>query len=312
GDSPGMNACVRSVVRTAIYHGNRVFGIKRGYQGMIDNDIEEMHLDSVGGIIKLGGTILYTARCREFLKKEGREKAFKSLKKNKIDSLIVIGGDGSFRGLYDFINEFSIQGIGVPGTIDNDLYGTDYTIGFDTAVNTALEAIDRIRDTAQSHNRLFLIEVMGRHSGYIAVYTGIGGGAEDILIPETLTDIKGLTEKLKKGHKRGKKSSIVIVAEGDEAGNAFEIKKKIEKLVNWEIRVSVIGHVQRGGNPTALDRLLASRMGYESVLAIMKGQSGKMLGIVNDQVNLVLLKDTWTKKKKIHPSYIKLAEILAT
>ncbi len=311
GDAPGMNAAIRAVVRTGIYYGNKIFGIKRGYQGMIDKDIEELNLSSVGGIIKYGGTFLQTARCKEFLTKEGRKEAYNNLKKIGIKSLIVIGGDGSFRGLYEFIREFPIQGIGIPGTIDNDLYGTDYTIGFDTAVNNALDAIDKIRDTATSHSRLFIIEVMGRHAGYIALYTGIGSGAEDILIPETISNLRALCKKLEAGAKRGKKSSIIIVAEGDEAGNAFAIKQKIEKLVDWEIRVSVLGHQQRGGAPTAFDRLLASRLGYEAVLAIMRNENGKMIGIVDNKVKLTPLKDTWTKKKKIDKAYLKMAEILA-
>ena len=312
GDSSGMNAAVRAVVRTGIYHGNTIFGIKRGYEGLIDGDIEELSLSSVSNIIKYGGTVLLTARCKEFFTKEGRSKAYDNLKKYGIDSLIVIGGDGSFRGLHELINEYDIQGIGVPGTIDNDLYGTDYTIGFDTAVNTALEAIDKIRDTATSHSWLFIVEVMGRNSGYIGLYTGIGGGAEEILIPETDSDIEGLCKKLEAGHRRGKKSSIIVVAEGDEAGNAFDIKKKIETLVDWDIRVSVLGHQQRGGSPTAFDRLLASRLGYEAVLAVMNGENDKMIGLVHNTVALTPLKETWTRKKGIDESYIKMAEILAT
>ena len=312
GDSPGMNAALRSVVRTGIYHGNKIFGIKKGYRGMIDGDIEELNPSSVSNIIKHGGTFLKTARCKEFCTKDGREKACNSLKKYGIESLIVVGGDGSFRGLHEFINEFSVQGVGVPGTIDNDLYGTDYTIGFDTAVNTALEAIDKIRDTATSHSRLFIVEVMGRTSGYIGLYTGIGGGAEEILIPETDSDIENLCKKLDSGHKRGKKSSIIVVAEGDEAGSAFDIKKKIEKLVDWNIRVSVLGHQQRGGSPTAFDRLLASRLGYESVLAVMNNVNDKMIGLVHNDVVFTPLHDTWTKKKQIDKTYVKMAEILAT
>jgi len=312
GDSSGMNAAVRAVVRTGIYHGNTIFGIKRGYEGLIDGDIEELSLSSVSNIIKYGGTVLLTARCKEFFTKEGRSKAYDNLKKYGIDSLIVIGGDGSFRGLHELINEYDIQGIGVPGTIDNDLYGTDYTIGFDTAVNTALEAIDKIRDTATSHSWLFIVEVMGRNSGYIGLYTGIGGGAEEILIPETDSDIEELCKKLEAGHRRGKKSSIIVVAEGDEAGNAFEIKKKIETFVDWDIRVSVLGHQQRGGSPTAFDRLLASRLGYEAVLAVMKGENDKMIGLIHDTVTLTPLEETWTRKKGIDESYIKMAEILAT
>jgi len=311
GDSPGMNATIRAVVRTGIYHGNKISGIKRGYEGMIDGDIEELHLSSVSNVIKYGGTFLKTARCKEFYTKEGRAKAHANLKKFGIDSLIVIGGDGSFRGLHEFTNEFSIQCIGVPGTIDNDLYGTDYTIGFDTAVNTALEAIDKIRDTATSHSRLFIIEVMGRTSGYIGLYTGIGGGAEEILIPETVSDIEKLCKTLKVGRKRGKKSSIIIVAEGDEAGNAFDIKKKIEQLTNYEIKVSVLGHQQRGGSPTAFDRILASRLGYEAVLAIMKDESDKMVGMIHNTVALTSLEETWSKKKGIDEDYLTMADILA-
>jgi 6-phosphofructokinase 1 len=307
-----MNAAVRAVVRTGIYHGNTIFGIKRGYEGLIDGDIEELSLSSVSNIIKYGGTVLLTARCKEFFTKEGRSKAYDNLKKFGIESLIVIGGDGSFRGLHELINEYDIQGIGVPGTIDNDLYGTDYTIGFDTAVNTALEAIDKIRDTATSHSWLFIVEVMGRNSGYIGLYTGIGGGAEEILIPETDSDIEGLCKKLEAGHRRGKKSSIIVVAEGDEAGNAFDIKKKIETLVDWDIRVSVLGHQQRGGSPTAFDRLLASRLGYEAVLAVMNGENDKMIGLLHNTVTLTPLEETWMKKKGIDESYIKMAEILAT
>jgi len=312
GDSSGMNAAVRAVVRTGIYHGNTIFGIKRGYEGLIDGDIEELSLSSVSNIIKYGGTVLLTARCKEFFTKEGRSKAYDNLKKFGIENLIVIGGDGSFRGLHELINEFPIQGIGVPGTIDNDLYGTDYTIGFDTAVNTALEAIDKIRDTATSHSWLFIVEVMGRNSGYIGLYTGIGGGAEEILIPETDSDIEELCKKLEAGHRRGKKSSIIVVAEGDEAGNAFDIKKKIETLVDWDIRVSVLGHQQRGGSPTAFDRLLASRLGYEAVLAVMNGENDKMIGLLHNTVTLTPLEETWTRKKGIDESYIKMAEILAT
>ncbi len=312
GDGPGMNAAIRSIVRTGLYYNYKVFGIYRGWQGLIDDKIKELTSRDVGGIINKGGTILQTARSKEFMTYKGRKKAFENMKTHNIKSIVVIGGDGSLRGLLDFINEFKIQGIGLPGTIDNDLYGTDYTIGFDTAVNTALQAIDKIRDTATSHQRLFLVEVMGRNSGCLAEYSGIGGGAEDILIPETITDIKKICNTLKKGHKLGKKSSILVVAEGDEAGNAFEIKKKIEKLVNWEIRVSVIGHIQRGGSPTALDRVLATCMGYEAVLAIKKGETNKMVGITNNQPILTPLKITWTKKKKTNKSLVKMLEVLNT
>jgi 6-phosphofructokinase 1 len=279
---------------------------------MIEGDIQQLHLSSVSNIIKNGGTFLQTARCKEFFSKKGRQKAYEQLKHHSIETLIVIGGDGSFRGLHEFINEFSIQGVGIPGTIDNDLYGTEYTIGFDTAVNTALEAIDKIRDTATSHSRLFIIEVMGRHSGYIGLYTGIGGGAEEILIPETHSDIKEICKKLKEGHKRGKTSSIIVVSEGDEAGNAFEIKEKIENFMKWDIKVSVLGHQQRGGSPTALDRLLASRFGYETIHAVMNNESDKMVGMMNNTIMLTPLEETWKKKKAIDTANLTMAEVLAT
>ncbi len=311
GDASGMNATLRAVIRTGIYYENKIYGIQRGYQGLIDGKIQELTLSSVSNIIKNGGTFLQTARCKEFYSTDGRKKAYENLKNHGIESLIVIGGDGSFKGLNELLNEYPIQGIGVPGTIDNDLYGTDYTIGFDTAINNALEAIDKIRDTATAHSRLFIIEVMGRDSGYIALFTGIGAGAEEILIPETFSDLKGLCEKLDKGHKRGKKSSIIIVAEGDEAGNAFDVKSKIENLVDWNIKVSILGHLQRGGSPTAFDRLLASRLGYESILSIMNNENKKMIGMVNNNVKLTPLEETWTRKKQIDNAYIKMAEILS-
>lgn len=311
GDAPGMNAAIRAVVRTGIYHGNTMFGIKRGYQGMIEGDIEQIDRYFVSNIIKDGGTVLQTARSSGFLTKEGREKAFKSLKRFGIDSIVVIGGDGSFHGLHQLIEEFPIQGIGVPGTIDNDLYGTDFTIGFDTAVNTALEAIDKVRDTASSHSRLFIIEVMGRTSGYIALYTGIGGGAEDILVPEAPLAIPKLVEELENQHKAGKQSSIIVIAEGETAGGATEIKTAIEKVINWDIKVSVLGHVQRGGSPSAFDRVLASRLGYEAVIAIMNNETDKMVGMVNKAVTLTPLQDTWTKKKEMDMTYLKMNEVLA-
>ena len=311
GDSPGMNATLRAVVRTGIYSGNKIFGIKNGYQGMIDGDIEELNLSSVSNIIKYGGTFLKTSRCEGFYLSEGRKKAYENIAKYGIESLIIIGGDGSFRGLHIFATEFSIQCVGIPATIDNDLYGTDYTIGFDTSVNTALEAIDKIRDTATSHSRLFIIEVMGRNSGYIGLYTGIGGGAEEILIPETVSDIEQLCKKLEAGRQRGKKSSIIVVAEGDEMGSAYDIKAKLEQLDSWDIKVSVLGHQQRGGSPTALDRILASRLGYEAILAIMKGENDKMVGMINNTVVLTPLEETWKKKKAIDREYITMAEILA-
>jgi len=312
GDAPGMNTALRAIVRTSIFYGNKIFGIKRGFQGLIEDDFIELDLSSVSGIIKEGGTFIQTARCDEFYKEDGRTKAYDNLKKHGIDTLIVVGGDGSFKGLHALITEHPVKGIGVSGTIDNDLYGTDYTIGFDTAVNTALEAIDKIRDTAKSHSRLFIVEVMGRTSGHIALHAGIGGGAEEILVPETYSDIEKLCKKLEAGQKRGKNSSIIVLSEGDEAGNAFKLKEKIEKYINWEIRLSVLGHQQRGGSPTAFDRMLASRLGYGAVMAAMADENDKMVGIVNNELKLTPLEETYTIKKKINNEFIKMAEILAT
>ncbi|MEM0467462.1 MAG: 6-phosphofructokinase [Candidatus Thermoplasmatota archaeon] len=312
GDAPGMNAALRAVVRTSIFNQCKIFGIKQGYQGMIDGNIDELTLSSVSNIIKSGGTFIQTARCQDFFSNEGRKKAYENLVRYGISHLIVIGGDGSFRGLHEFLSEYPIRGIGVPGTIDNDLYGTDYTIGFDTAVNTALEAIDKIRDTAASHSRIFIIEVMGRNSGYIGLFTGIGGGAEDIIIPETTTDINAICRQLELGRKRGKKSSIIVVAEGGAVGNAMTVKQEIEKYADWDIKVSILGHIQRGGSPTAFDRVLASRLGYEAVLALLRGESDKMVGMVNNGVILTPLQDTWMKKKSLDMDYIRMAKILAT
>ncbi|MGF3584554.1 MAG: 6-phosphofructokinase [Thermoplasmatota archaeon] len=311
GDAPGMNTALRAIVRTGIYYGNKIFGIRRGYQGLIEDDFIDLDLSSVSGIIKEGGTFIQTARCDYFYREEGRAKAFDNLKKHDVDTLIVIGGDGSFRGLHTLVNEHPVRGIGVPGTIDNDLYGTDYTIGFDTAVNTALQAIDKIRDTATSHSRLFIVEVMGRTSGHIALYAGIGGGAEEILIPETYSDIEKLCKKLEMGQKRGKKSSIIVVSEGDEVGDAFKLKEKIENYVDWEIKLSVLGHQQRGGSPTAFDRMLASRLGYGAVIAAMADENDKMVGIVNNELKLTPLEETYTVKKGINNEFVKMAEILA-
>jgi 6-phosphofructokinase 1 len=312
GDSPGMNAALRAVVRTALYHGHNIYGIRKGFEGLINDDIIEMNASSVSNIIKDGGTMLLTARSQDFFTKQGRDIAYNNLQKHGIQSLIVIGGDGSFQGLHKLLTEHQIQAIGIPGTIDNDLYGTDYTIGFDTAVNTALQAIDKIRDTATSHSRLFIIEVMGRNAGYIGLYTGISGGAEEILIPETDSNIQQVCNHLKQGVKRGKNSSIIVVSEGDEAGNAFELKEKIQNLINWEVRVSILGHQQRGGSPTAFDRILASRLGYEAIQAINNDHSDIMIGVVNDTITYTSLEDTWTKKKGINYQLITMASILSS
>jgi len=312
GDSSGMNPAIRSVTRTALHHNIPVFGIQRGYQGLIEDDIIELSSRSVSNIIKAGGTILQTSRSAAFHSQEGREQAYQNLKSRDINALIVIGGDGSFHGLDLFCQEHpDIQGIGMPGTIDNDLNGTDYTIGFDTAVNVALDAIDKIRDTATSHNRLFLIEVMGRHAGYLALYTGIAGGAEEILIPETITDLKQIALDLDSGRKKGKKSSIVIIAEGDEAGGAFHIKEELQTHIDWDIRVSILGHLQRGGSPTAADRILASRLGYYAVQSVLEGSSRIMVGIINDYPSITPLEETWASKKTINPTDLTISTILS-
>ncbi len=280
GDAPGMNACVRAVVRTAIHYGIQVFGIRKGYKGMIDGEIEELTSRSVGGIIHRGGTFLMSARSERFRTKEGRQKAYDQLKKHDIQALVAVGGDGTFTGAKIFSEEFDIPTIGLPGTIDNDLSGTDYTIGYDTAINTAMKAIDMIRDTAAAHERLFFVEVMGRDAGFIALRSGIAAGAEDILIPEIKTDLEALSTKLESN--RHKNSMIVVVAEGDDAGHAYDIAKFVEKKhPEYDIKVTVLGHLQRGGSPTCSDRILASQLGMQSIKAIMQGKKDVMVGIVN-------------------------------
>ena len=292
GDSPGMNACIRAVVRTGIYHGLEVFGIKNGYNGLINDEIEIMDSASVSNIIQRGGTILKTARSREFMTKEGRQKSFENLKKHQLDAMVVIGGNGTFTGANVFINEFNFPIIGAPGTIDNDLYGTDNTIGYDTAVNTVVDAVDKIRDTASSHNRLFFIEVMGRDAGFIALRSGIAGGAEDILVPETVTYIDELVEILEKGFRKNKKSGVIIVAEGDDAGGAFDVARKVkEKCPNYDTRVTILGHIQRGGSPSAFDRILATRYGVKAVELLMKKRYGNMVVLEGRKMNFAHLEN---------------------
>lgn len=313
GDSPGMNAAVRAVVRSGIYYGLEVYGIERGYKGLITGDVHLLGARSVSGIINQGGTIIYTARCKEFLEVEGRAKAAQTLKEHQIEGLVVIGGDGSYRGALALHAEHGIRCIGLPGTIDNDIGGTDYTIGYDTALNTAMEAIDRIRDTAQSHDRLFYVEVMGRHSGYLAMMSGIAGGAEDILVPETPTDIDQMIEHLRTGMKKGKRSAIIVVAEGDDAGNAFEIASKVAERSEFKDgRVTVIGHLQRGGRPSAFDRVLASRMGLRAVEALMEDETGKMVGISGNNIVLRPLSEAWECRTLFDPKFLRVAHILAT
>ncbi len=311
GDAPGMNACLRAVVRRALYDGLEVMGIRRGYAGLIQGEFFPMTMRSVSNIIQRGGTILETARSQEFTTQEGRKMAALKLGEANVEGLIVIGGDGSFRGAHSLFMEWYIPVIGVPATIDNDIYGSDYTIGYDTAVNTALESIDRIRDTAAAHERIFLVEVMGRKAGFIALEVGIGGGAEEIIIPEVKTDLKAICARLKEGKKRGKTSAIVVVAEGDEAGGAFQIAEKIKASIGLDFRVVVLGHIQRGGKPSARDRVLASRLGAAAVRAINQGEKDKMVGVVNGKLVLTPLTDSWEKKKKLDKELYDLASILA-
>lgn len=312
GDAPGMNAAIRAVVRTCSYHDLHIYGIYRGYEGMIEGDFTRLEKGNVGNIIHRGGTILKTARSEGFRTKEGRKTAYETLKAHDIDGLIAIGGDGTFTGAKIFNEEFGMPVVGIPGTIDNDLAGTDYTIGFDTAVNTAIEAVDRIRDTAYSHNRLFFVEVMGRQSGFIALNTGIGSGAGGILIPESLSDLDGLLTRLKKMKMRNKLFSLVIVAEGNENGNAQQLAKLVsERFDGFETKVAIIGHLQRGGAPSALDRLLASRMGYSAVEGLINGETCVMAGIQKNDIKFVPLSEAIQGSKSPSPELIKMAEILS-
>ena len=312
GDAPGMNAAVRAVVRSATFFSIECVAIYQGYQGLISNKTKLMNARSVNNIINKGGTVLKSARCLEFRTPEGREKAFETIKKNNIDGLIVIGGDGSFTGAMIFQSEFNIPVIGIPGTIDNDIYGTTHTIGYDTALNTVIDAIDKIRDTAISHNRLFFVEVMGRDAGHIALNTGIGAGAEEILIPEEDMGLDRLLDSLKRSEKSGKSSSIVVVAEGDKTGkNVFEIAEYIEKnLPYYEVRVSVLGHMQRGGSPSCFDRVLASRMGVHAVESMINGKSNVMVGIDDSKMILTSLSKAIKGKSKINKDLIRVSDIL--
>ncbi len=305
-----MNACIRAVVRGAIYHGAEILGIRYGYSGMIKGDIKPLNSYSVSNIIQKGGTILKSARSEEFKTKEGRQKAFDCLQEHGIEGLICIGGDGSFTGAKIFYEEFGVAIVGAPGTIDNDIYGTDFTIGFDTAVNTAIQAIDKIRDTADSHDRIFFIEVMGRDSGYIAIRSGICGGAELVLVPETTTSIEDVIETLRTGKNRSKTSSIVVVAEGDEIGGAMEIAAKArESLVDTDIRVATLGHIQRGGAPSAKDRILASRMGLSAIEGLLKGQKNVMAGVIKDELVYTPFEQAITIKKNLSPDLLRMVDI---
>lgn len=314
GDAPGMNACIRAVVRTALKRELKVVGIKRGYEGMIEGDFKKMSRHNVSGLLQRGGTILKSARSKEFLTSEGRASAAEKIKKEGIDAIVAIGGDGTFTGATLFHQEHGIPIIGCPGTIDNDLYGTDWTIGFDTALNTALEGIDKIRDTADAHNRLFLIEVMGRDSGFLALRAGISGGAELVLIPETATSIVDVKRQILDCMSSQRRSSIVVVAEGDELGGATAIADELKsdsEFDHIDLRVCILGHTQRGGSPTAKDRVLASRLGMAAVETLLEGHKGVMVGIVAGNVKITPLKQACTKKKSIDMDLLKMAETIS-
>jgi 6-phosphofructokinase 1 len=311
GDAPGMNACIRAVVRGALYHGIEVYGINRGYNGMINDDIFLMDTHSVSSIIQHGGTILKSARSSEFHSRDGRDKAYQNLQERGIEGIVAIGGDGTLKGAIDLYNEIGLPIVGAPGTIDNDLYGTDYTIGFDTAVNTALDAIDKIKDTANSHERIFFIEVMGRNAGDIAIHAAIGSGAEVVLIPETLTSVSDIVRALRKAERRSKTSSIVLVAEGYAQGGALEVASKVkEQMPELDARISILGHIQRGGSPTSADRLLGSRLGLGAVEALLDGEMNVMIGVIQGELTFTPLKDAVTKKKPIDEEILRMVRII--
>ena len=315
GDAPGMNAAIRAVVRTCSYHDVEVLGIYRGFQGVIEDDFVELNARSVRNIINKGGTFLKSARSEGFRTKEGRESAYKNLTKNGVEALVVIGGDGTFTGALSFSQEFGFPVMGIPGTIDNDIYGTTHTIGYDTALNTVVDAIDKIRDTASSHNRMFFVEVMGRDSGFIALNSGIGGGAERIIIPEKNIPAEVLLEDIDRGKRRGKTSNIIVVAEGNTAGKAvFDLKEYVEqKRPEYDIRVSVLGHMQRGGTPTCYDRVLATRMGVKAVESLLEGKSQYMVGINNDRMELIPLEKAVKEndESKIDKDLIRITDIMS-
>ncbi len=312
GDAPGMNAAIRAVVRTAAYHGLEVVGVREGYNGLIEAHFTKMGPRSVSNIINLGGTILKSARSDAFRTKEGRQKAYDNCVANGIEALVCIGGDGTFTGAQIFSEEFGIKVIAVPGTIDNDIFGTDFTIGYDTALNTAMESIDKIRDTATSHSRIFFIEVMGRDAGFIALNSGIATGAVDILIPEQNDSMENLFNTFEKSNKRGKNSSIVVVAEGEKLGNVYDLAKKTkEKYPNYDIRITILGHIQRGGSPSCADRVLASRLGYGAVIGLMKGLTNVMAGIRSNQLVYTPIEDAIKKHNEINQDLLQISEILA-
>lgn len=312
GDSPGMNAAIRAVVRSGINEGYEMVGSMRGYQGLINGEVVPLHSRSVSNIIQRGGTILKSARSKAFYEKEGRQIAHNKMQKMGIDSLVVIGGDGTFTGARIFGKEFGVPIVGLPGTIDNDLYGTDLTIGFDTAVNTVMEAVDKLRDTAYSHDRLFIIEVMGRDAGFIALRSGLSTGAEMILVPESPTYIDEMLYTLEKDWKKNKTSGIIIVAEGDDSGGAIEVAEHINKrFPNYETRVSILGHIQRGGSPTAMDRVLASRLGHAAIMTLKDGVSGVMVGQIDNEISLTSFEKAIKHHQEIDLGLLDIARVLA-
>ncbi len=311
GDAPGMNAAIRAVTRSAIYNGLEVIGIRHGYLGMINANFKPLQAHSVSDMIQRGGTMLKTARCDEFKTPEGRKKAYENLKAAEIDGVVVIGGDGSFMGANIFNEEYNIPFVGVPGTIDNDIYGTDYTIGYDTALNTVVQCVDKIRDTASALNRLFFVEVMGAEAGHIALYSGIASGAEAIIMPEIKGDARDIRKMLETGNKRKKSSNIIIVAEGDEGGGAMAIAEKLkDELKDYEVRVSILGHLQRGGSPSALDRVNASRLGNAAIEALLDGQQSVMVGLQNDEIVLVPFRKAVKLHKKLNQGLIDIIDVL--
>jgi len=313
GDAPGMNACIRAVVRTGIYNGIKMFGVMQGYQGLINNNINPMDARSVSNIIHLGGTILKTARCLEFKTDEGQEIAYQNLKAKEIDALVVIGGDGTFTGARRFSQTYGIPIIGVPGTIDNDLYGSDFTLGYDTAINTVIDAIDKIRDTADSHDRLFFVEVMGRDSGCIALRSSIASGAEAVLLPEKETSLDELIVQLEAGASTKKSSSIVIVSEGSKCGGAYDIAKKVKERFNhYDTKVTILGHLQRGGSPSSFDRILGSRLGFAAVNELLKGNTESMVGLRGNDIHTTSLDEALTKHTfKLESDLLEMTKVLS-
>ncbi|WP_316817444.1 6-phosphofructokinase [Pedobacter nyackensis] len=313
GDAPGMNACIRAVVRTGIYNGINMFGVLQGYQGLINNNINPMDARSVSNIIHLGGTVLKTARCLEFKTDEGMELAFKNLQAHDIDGLVVIGGDGTFTGAKRFGEKFGIRVMGVPGTIDNDLYGSDFTLGYDTAINTVIEAIDKIRDTADSHDRLFFIEVMGRDSGCIALRSAISSGAEAVLLPEKETSLDELITMLETGASTKKSSSIVIVSEGHKDGGAYDVAKKVKERFNhYDTKVTILGHLQRGGSPSSFDRILGSRLGFAAVNELLKGNTMQMVGLRGNEIKTTSIEEALTRHTfKLENDLLEMTKVLS-